>query len=117
MNVSVTSKDLIKLEEKYKIAIEALDKVKFEGVYPVYPAEVNSFFSVLAEEPWVDHRYEPNEVENILGSIDSASMTQIRWVLTWIMRSERFCNGNWNTCLRERKLDPVIIRIKELLNV
>jgi len=111
MNLS----DLDELERHYEKAIKALDKIEYRGFYPVYPTAITAFMRMLSQEPWVDYQYKPAEIPHILKTMDTASLEQLRWVLTAANRAERFSDGAWKNTLEHRQLDPVLKRMGQIL--
>jgi hypothetical protein len=109
--------DLKDLEEKYSLAIEATNRITpVENGYFDYPDEISVFMSLLIKEPWVNHNYKPSEVSKIFSSIESATLGEVKSVLTGTSRSERFSSGCWKAALESRRLDPALKRLNVILN-
>ena len=105
--------DLDMLIKKYERAVESY---KLHGVteshYYEYPAEVDDFMTYLQEEPWVKYDYSPDVMDGIFESISSASIDDVRVVLTGVSRAERFSDGYWKSVFETGRLSPVIERLK-----
>ncbi len=103
------------LIKKYEGAVESY---KLHGVaesrYCEYPAEVDDFMRYLQEEPWVKCDYSPDDMEGVFKSIESASIDDIRVVLTGVSRAERFSDGYWKSVFETGRLSLVIERLKEI---
>lgn len=66
--------------------------------YPIYPPAVTEFFSLAARECWCDFEYVPDEAGELVRddtAIAVASLAQIKTMLTFCVRGERFCDGHW----------------------
>lgn len=82
---------------------------------PDYPAEVYKFFRVAAQPWWADHNYLAAKPRELMASeMKSADMNQIKSVLTFCVRGERFCDGFWEEQLESGALIPVLERISYL---
>lgn len=72
--------------------------------YPVYHEDVRAFFDLLASEPcWLDYDYRPNEAAHLLKDdafVARARLEDLRIMLTYCLRGERFSDGFWETILR-----------------
>lgn len=83
--------------------------------YPVYRQEVDSFKEVLYTDKWSDSQYEPHEVESLISSIqgiEQARLAQIRSILTYIHRGERFCDGHVAVMIENGTVKRVLERLK-----
>ena len=86
---------------------------------PIYTDDVQSFFSLLDDKFWIDYEYPSNVSEENLyddSFIKNASFEQIKSLLTFINRSERFCNGCWYGYLRNGRITLILNRLKTLAN-
>jgi hypothetical protein len=104
--------ELNRLVSAYKAAMSEVANIESLDGYPSYPNEISEFMKMLQNEPWVAYEYQPNKTKEILDSIEHASLTEVRCVLTAAARSERFFDGSWVNILEGKVLDPVISRLQ-----
>ncbi|MBF8781241.1 hypothetical protein IV505_16120 [Pseudomonas fulva] len=79
------------------VAIEAC-RYEHGAHWPTYPAVVDAFYDCLAKPCWSDPDYRANGAGALLDSpacIAQANLAQMRSMLTWCVRGERFCDGHW----------------------
>jgi len=81
--------------------------------YPVYDPLVHEFFRHVAQDCWIDRSYSPAEASKMLERIETLSLYEIRTVLTYCLRGERFSDGHWEEMIVQR----YILRILERLAV
>ena len=86
-----------------------LDRQSANGVihapYPVYPEVVEEFFRLAAQEWWCDYDYDPVTTGDMLRDdrrVADASLAEVKSMLTFCVRGERFCAG-----VGERSSGPV----------
>ena len=62
------------------------------GGFYVYHPTVNTFFELASQEHWKDYQYVDNFSEEMIGpgKIEEASINQLKTILTWCDRTERF---------------------------
>lgn len=91
------------------------------GIYPFpsisYKEEVLTFFRILSDPFWLDRNYlnsNAREILNSEGKISQCTFEQIRALLTYCNRGERFCTGHWNTLFESGKITRILLRLKEL---
>ena len=66
--------------------------------YPSYHKVVEEFFHVAARECWLDFEYDPKQACKMLRDeklIKTASLSEIKSMLTFCVRGERFSDGHW----------------------
>src|SRR5688500_4696265 len=66
--------------------------------WPKYHPVVKEFYRVAAKKCWSDHEYLPNEAERMIHDekvVNRASLVEIKTMLTFCVRGERFCEGHW----------------------
>lgn len=98
-----------------------LDQKPTDGVfampYPTYPPAVEEFFAVAAQEWWNDSSYDPSgaadQVRND-SAIAAASLSQIRSMLTFCVRGERFSDGHWAEMVKGGRIRAMLRRLKQL---
>lgn len=85
--------------------------------FPVYAADVREFFQLASQAWWSDHAYEPVEAAAMLedeSTIRSATIAQIRTMLTYCVRGERFCDGHWEAVLESGHVVALLRRLELL---
>jgi hypothetical protein len=66
--------------------------------YPRYNALVEEFFRLASSECWLDYGYGPENAWAMLRDeqlVKTASLSQIKTMLTYCVRGERFSDGHW----------------------
>ena len=91
-----------------------------EGVlampYPTYPPALEEFFSLAGQECWCDFKYVPEEAGKMIRDdavIASASLDQIKAMLTFCVRGERFCDGHWGAMVNEGRIGAILRRLQQ----
>ncbi|HAY84033.1 MAG TPA: hypothetical protein DCY42_03650 [Chloroflexi bacterium] len=85
--------------------------------YPIYHPAVTAFIAVASKNVWCDYNYEPSQAYRMLEDPDqvaAASLSQIRTMLTYIVRGERFCDGHWAAMVEHGYLQRLLERLSEL---
>ena len=85
--------------------------------YPNYPQEVDEFFRLTGQSPWCDYGYNPAQASRMVDDdafIHAASLEEIKTMLTFCVRGERFCDGHWGYLLESGKLVKILERLKAL---
>jgi len=90
-----------------------------EGVltvpYPEYPPEIEEFFREVSQPWWCDYDYDTRDAQKLIEEkIDTADIDQIKTMLTYVARGERFCDGFWIRVLRSGKLIQIFRRLLDL---
>jgi len=112
-NISIS--DLNKLETLYQNAKNDIENIYQRDHYPVYPESIENFFHYLTMSVWCNDNYQPNQITNLMKSIQEASLMDIRSILTAAGRAERFSIGYWQGILKNDELSVVIERARELI--
>jgi len=89
----------------------------FTMPWPEYSKVVEDFFRVAASEWWCDYDYHPEEAGRMLENQDvvkTASLSQIKTMLTYCVRGERFCDGHWATMVEGGHIRWLLERLGEL---
>jgi hypothetical protein len=85
--------------------------------YPTYPPVVGEFFKLAGQPCWCDYGYDPPAAGELVRSdevIGSASLAQIKTMLTFCVRGERFCDGHWGAMVREGRIGAILRRLQRL---
>jgi len=70
--------------------------------YPEYYPVVDAFFRLASEEQWCDFNYVPKETALLLkreNAIEQSTLAEIKTMLTFCVRGERFCDGHWGAMI------------------
>lgn len=84
---------------------------------PVYDSQVEAFFSAASKSCWLDTGYSPQEAGRMIreeGLIERATLPQIRTMLTFCVRGERFCDGHWATMVESGIVERILKRLRVL---
>jgi hypothetical protein len=85
--------------------------------YPKYPEDVLEFFRLAGMPPWADLDYNPGEAARMLEDdafIQRATLAEIRTMLTYCVRAERFGDGFWEHVLERGKIVLLLKRLQAL---
>ena len=84
--------------------------------YPQYDPLVEDFFHLLGSECWLDYGYDPAQAWAVLqdeARVKVASLSEVKTMLTFCVRGERFSDGHWAEMIQRGH----IRRLLERLNV
>lgn len=82
--------------------------------YPEYDKAVLAFFNVASKECWNDYSYSPEEAGKMLANEDGvkgASLAQVKTMLTYCARGERFGEGHWETMITQGHIRRLLQRL------
>ena len=85
--------------------------------YPNYNATVGEFFGLAARECWSDYGYDPKTTGEMLRDenfVKTATLSQIKTMLTFCVRGERFCDGHWGAMVQEGYIRRLLERLNKL---
>jgi hypothetical protein len=85
--------------------------------FPVYDEDVEEFFRRVGRHGWIDYGYKPSEAGRMLDDaalVERASVEQIKTMLTFCLRAERFGDGNWEAFLKGGQIVALLRRLKAL---
>lgn len=85
--------------------------------YPNYKEVVEEFFHAVASGGWIDYEYNPEQAYQMLkdkNQIKSASLPQIKTMLTFCLRGERFSDGHWAQMIEEGYIRRLLERLNEI---
>jgi hypothetical protein len=85
--------------------------------YPNYNPVVEEFFRLVASEGWLDHEYNPEQAYQMLkdeNGIKTASLSQIKTMLTFCVRGERFSDGHWGEMIEKGYIRLLLERLNEI---
>lgn len=84
---------------------------------PEYDPVVHEFIRAASAECWLDREYNPEEARRMLESeerIASANLAQVRDMLTYCVRGERFCGGHWSSAIKSGYVRRLLERLAEI---
>ncbi len=97
------------------------DDGAFTVTWPEYDETTVAFFHAAGWAKWADFGYVPAAAAKMLadaGFIRTASIEQVKTMLTYCVRGERFCDGHWDTMIRQghicRLLDRLTVLYEQL---
>ena len=85
--------------------------------YPEYDQTVSDFVDTIVRDDWMDGGYVPAEVGRLIESEDgirTATLPQVRAMLTYFVRGERFGEGHWGHMIEEGYVRRILERLAEL---
>jgi hypothetical protein len=85
--------------------------------YPIYFDDVHQFFRLAAQPCWWDKGYvkkKPGKMLKDSKNIENANIHEIKTMLTYFVRGERFCDEFWDGVLLSGKLIALLKRLKTL---
>ena len=88
--------------------------------YPAYKPEVLAFYEVAMQDIWMDHAYQPDEARRMLADhqfVAIASLAEIKIMLTFCVRGERFMDGHWADMIEQGHIRRLLERLSTLQNL
>jgi hypothetical protein len=85
--------------------------------WPEYDPAVEAFFRAAANACWLDRGYSPEQAAGMIaaeGTMAAASLAEVRTMLTYCVRGERFSDGHWASMIEEGVIRALLERLKEL---
>jgi len=85
--------------------------------WPVYDEIVKEFFEAAGQDCWNDAGYVPAEAGRMLEDhalVRRASIDEIKTMLTYCVRSERFGEGHWGAIIESGHLRRLLERLAEI---
>jgi hypothetical protein len=114
------------LPRLYAEGIEPIKKWHFEKPgeenvttlpWPEYDEVVDEFFRAASAEYWCDYDYQPEEADRMLEDYDfvkNATLSQIKTMITYCVRWERFCDGHWGAMIKGGHIRRLLERLAEI---
>ncbi|MCB0713879.1 MAG: hypothetical protein KDD67_16245 [Ignavibacteriae bacterium] len=104
-------------------ADEAEPVVQWEGsggssIWPIYRPDVEEFFRLASQPCWSDYTYDPiktSEMINDVERIRMATLEELKAMLTWSVRGERFTSGHWRAAIESGTIRLILERLREWL--
>ena len=85
--------------------------------YATYPEVVVALYECAGQPWWMDGSYTPSDAGELVRSdeaIASASLAQIKTMLTFCVRGERFCEGHWGAMISEGRIGLILKRLEQI---
>ena len=85
--------------------------------YPHYHSLVDEFFRAVASGGWIDFEYRPEQAYQMLKDeelVKTASLSQIKAMLTFCLRGERFSDGHWAQMIEEGHIRRLLERLNQI---
>lgn len=85
--------------------------------WPEYDEIVQAFFRVASGPAWSDTAYRPDEAGAMLAdeaALKTADLAQIRTMLTYCVRGERFSDGHWAAMIEGGHIRRLLERLSEV---
>ena len=85
--------------------------------YPIYPEDVLAFYRQAGQPCWSDYGYRPQEATRMLADkafIRCATLAEVKTMLTYCVRGERFGDGHWAAMLESGKVVALLERLRAL---
>jgi Family of unknown function (DUF6508) len=85
--------------------------------FPVYDEDVDEFFKRIGERGFIDYGYKSEDAARMLADdecIMQASLEQVKTMLTYCVRGERFCDGHREAPLAGGQVVALLKRLKAI---
>jgi hypothetical protein len=82
--------------------------------YPIYDPQVTAFFAAAGQACWADYGYHPAEAAQMLTDpqfVAQANLPQLKTMLTYCVRGERFSDGFWGKLITSGKIEQLLQRL------
>lgn len=91
----------------------------YEIPWPEYDEHVTALFEVASRECCCDREYVNKKAIEMLHDhelIKHASIDQIKTMLTYCTRGERFCSGHWSSMIEQGHIRRLFERLQVILH-
>ena len=85
--------------------------------YPEYDEVVDEFFKAASKDCWLDYEYNQEEAYRMLkdeGVVRAADLAEIKTMLTFCVRGERFSDGHWEAMIEGGFIRRLLERLEEI---
>jgi uncharacterized protein DUF6508 len=82
--------------------------------YPDYDPLVEEFYRAVSGGGWLDYQYNPEQAYRMIQDenlIKTASLSQIKTMLTFCVRGERFSDGHWAEMIEKGYIRQLLERL------
>jgi hypothetical protein len=94
-----------------------IDEKTFVMSWPEYDEVVEEFVKVASRDCWCDYDYVPADAGRMLydpETVGTATLAQLKTMLTYCIRGERFCDGHWGEMIEEGHVERLLRRVAEI---
>ena len=95
---------------------EKLKDGSYSMPYPNYNHVVEEFIDAV-RGPWIDYEYNPEQAYKMLKdeqAVKTASLDQVKSMLTFCVRGERFSDGHWAHMIQQGYIRRILERLNEI---
>jgi hypothetical protein len=85
--------------------------------YPDYDPLVEEFYRTVSGGGWLDTGYNPEQAYQMIQDenlVKIASLSQIKTMLTYCVRGERFSDGHWAEMIEKGSIRRILERLNEI---
>lgn len=85
--------------------------------FPIYDEDVDEFFKRVGQRGWIDVGYKPEEAARMLEDdklIERATLEQVKTMLTYCVRGEKFCDGHRESLLEGGQVVALLRRLEAI---
>lgn len=85
--------------------------------WPTYDSSMTMFFDALSKEYWRDDDYDVETTSRMIRDperISRANLGEIRAMLTFCVRGEKFFEGHWRSMLNQGFIRQLLTRLRDL---
>lgn len=85
--------------------------------WPEYAELVKDLFRTASKECWCDSGYQPEDASEKIqrpGFIENANLAELKTLLTFCVRGERFCDGHWAAMIEQGYVPRILRRLQGL---
>lgn len=89
----------------------------FQMLFPICFAGFEEFFKIASQPWWCDYSYFLGEAGKMLDDnrqVKKATLDQVKTMLTFCVRGERFCGGFWEGILKSGKVFALLKKLTAL---
>lgn len=85
--------------------------------WPEYKSEIVRFIQVTSKDCWQDRHYSPEAMAVMIADsqqVASATLDEVRSMLTYCVRGERFCDGYIGHMIESGRLAQILERLRQI---
>jgi len=79
---------------------------------------MTEFVREASRKCWSDKSYDPTDTARMLNDselVESATLPQLRTILTYFVRGEKFCDGHWAGMFRDGHVGRMMKRMRKFV--
>jgi hypothetical protein len=88
--------------------------------HAIYDSWVDDLVNETARDCWSHAKYDPSRASEMIENdsiVRSATLDQIKQMLTYFVRAERFCDGVQGSLIRRGRMAAVMNRLQQLFEL